>query len=256
VISPLVLSDQEIFKFFHYWGNKVYLFSPSYFSPFPRVYGDQSPPLRVKDYYNLALLSLANVGFIVSPVRLADKGLSELPRGDSGDLFGFQRQGILSKLITFATGKKPFAPLYIYENRLFLPRLLPMTKAKLFDHSPDLLSALATADHDVIKSTAFLKKSDVAHLPLDELSPASAEVKLVKYLPDEIVLEASCGSDFVLVVTNNYSPFWKALIDGKATSIFPADHTFQGLFVTKGQHKIVLRYQPPYAISPRHGPGN
>ncbi|MBI4965613.1 MAG: YfhO family protein [Desulfomonile tiedjei] len=247
VISPLILSNQDIFRFFHNWGSKVYLFSPSYFNPFPRFDRAQFAPLRLRDHYNLSLLSLANVQFLVSPVRLADENLSELPRVETGNLIAFQQQGVLSRLIDYVAGKKPFAPLYIYENRLFMPRFLPMTKVELFDQSSDLLDALGKAEYEQLRTTAFLKKSDVGTLPLDQLSSGNAEVKLLDYSADRIVLGADAASDFILVISHNYSPYWKASIDGRPATVFPADHTFQGLYVTKGRHEITLRYQPPYA---------
>ncbi len=66
-----------------------------------------------------------------------------------------------------------------------------------------------------------------------------------------IVLEVDARADSILVATNNYSPFWKAAVDGRDSRIFPVDHTFQGVTVPQGRHEVVLTYEPPYAMLPR-----
>ena len=246
VIAPLTASNKRIFEYFHYWGSRVYLFSPAYFNPFPPINRAQSRPLRLRDHYNLPLLSLANVQFLVSPIRLMDDNLSQLPLVESGDPRGYSRQGALGTLFNYIMGKEPLAPLYIYENRLCTPRFFPVSRVSLFDQDSALVNALGQAEYDVLRSTAFLKRSDAEDLPLQGLSSETAVIRLAHYSPDEMVLNVNSASNFILIATNNYSPYWKAFIDGVETGIFPADHAFQGLFVEKGRHEIVLRYTPPY----------
>jgi len=196
----------------------------------------------------MALLSLDNVRFLVSPVRLIDENLTMLWPSESDDLRSFQPHGILSTVVNYLMGKKPIAPLFVYENRLHMPRFFPVAKVDLFDRSSDLLDALGQADYDALRSTAFLNRSDVEHVPFGGLSAASAEVMLSGYSPDSIVLNVRSASDFILIASNSYSPYWRASIDGVQTSIFPVNHTFQGLLVEKGNHTIRLHYRPPYKL--------
>jgi len=130
-----------------------------------------------------------------------------------------------------------------------MPRFFPVAKVDLFDRSSDLLGALGQADYDALRSTGFLKKSDVEQLPLGGLSAASADVTLSDYSPDNMVLNVRSTSGFILIASNNYSPYWRAFIDGFQTSVFPVNHTFQGLFVEKGNHRIHLQYRPPYGLA-------
>ena len=75
-----------------------------------------------------------------------------------------------------------------------------------------------------------------------------ASVRVVEYSPDQIHLSASIDGTGVLVVSNSYSPFWQVYVDGKEKKIFPADHTFWGVVIEKGEKEIVFRYQPPFRL--------
>jgi uncharacterized membrane protein YfhO len=45
----------------------------------------------------------------------------------------------------------------------------------------------------------------------------------------------------------NFSPNWRAYVDGCETEVVPVDGTFVGAVVPDGEHRVELRYQPPYA---------
>ncbi len=50
------------------------------------------------------------------------------------------------------------------------------------------------------------------------------------YTPDHIVLETWSSSDAILVLTNGFSPFWCATVDGR--------------------HRVAFAYDPPYRAFP------
>ena len=52
----------------------------------------------------------------------------------------------------------------------------------------------------------------------------------------------------MLVNAISYNPFWKAWIDGRPAKVFPVDHTFQGIVLPAGRHRVVFEYDPPYAL--------
>lgn len=62
---------------------------------------------------------------------------------------------------------------------------------------------------------------------------------------NEISGEVSVSSDKVMVFSIPYSSGWKAYVDGKETSLFRANTMYMGINLTKGNHKIVLRYNSP-----------
>lgn len=62
---------------------------------------------------------------------------------------------------------------------------------------------------------------------------------------NEVSGEVSVSSDKVMVFSIPYSSGWKAYVDGKETSLFRANTMYMGINLTKGNHKIVLRYNSP-----------
>ena len=48
-----------------------------------------------------------------------------------------------------------------------------------------------------------------------------------------------------LVVRNAYDPNWHATLDGRPVSLLHMDYLLQGLFVSKGRHTVILRYDDP-----------
>lgn len=215
-----------------YWGAQLYLFTP----------GNQCPPGPVpfRDYYDLDLLSLANARYLVSPVPVSDERLKLLsaPAADA--------PAIPAMIGGTAPVACPYRGLYIYENGGSLPRFFLAGKARVFEDSEQLLSALAAAGREELVSTAFLDAASARALPLDRLGTQPGSVRLVRYTADRIELEVEAASPSILVVTDSYSPYWHARLDGAETPLFAADHAFQGILVDAGRHAVVLQYRPAY----------
>ena len=52
----------------------------------------------------------------------------------------------------------------------------------------------------------------------------------------------------LLVVTEQYSRFWTAEVDGAPVAIVPVDGAFMGVPIGTGDHVVTMAYRPPYAI--------
>jgi hypothetical protein len=53
----------------------------------------------------------------------------------------------------------------------------------------------------------------------------------------------------VLIVTGNFSPWWRVSVDGAPGRAFPVDHTFLGVALPEGGHDVVFTYEPPFAFA-------
>jgi uncharacterized membrane protein YfhO len=53
----------------------------------------------------------------------------------------------------------------------------------------------------------------------------------------------------MLIISNNYSPFWHASVNGQSAKIVPVHHTFQGIYLKAGENRVSLEYRPPYAFN-------
>lgn len=142
----------------------------------------------------------------------------------------------------------PHYPTFIYENLRVFPRFFLAENVRLFGKFKQVLEALRHADYADLRSTAYLKQSDLAFLSLCKLGARNGRVEIEAYSSDQIILKLNNPQNSILVITNNFSPHWKATVDGVKTKVFPVDHTFQGMYVRSGEHKVILEYDPPYAI--------
>lgn len=216
---------------FSAWGNEVALYN---------------------GVYDLKLLSLANVRFIFSNCPLQDKNLLLLPFGSSNrdEQIAWKKMGKRNRLkaVLLQGHRSPGYPTYIYENHHVFPRFFLAENVRLFEESKQVLEALRQADYAELRSTAYLKKSDVAFLSFGKLGVTKGYVELQSYTSDRIILKVNNPQSSILIITNNFSPYWKATVNGIKTTVFPVDHTFQGVYVGSGEHKVVLEYSPPYAI--------
>ena len=241
VLGPLLKTDPERYDYFHYWGNRVYLFSPT--GGFPA-----GSTVRFQNYYRLELLSLANVRYLVSPRPLDDDRLTLLPCAAREQQLQWAGQTKSKKMLGLLRGQFPGLPLYVYENREMTPRYFLAGHVRTFSDKAGLLTAFNTATHEELKSTVYLNQADTTGLPLDQLGQDSGTVKVSSQTYDQVELEVTNTSPAILVAANLYSPFWKASVDDKPAKIFPADQAFQGISLAAGHHQVELSYQPPYAF--------
>lgn len=56
----------------------------------------------------------------------------------------------------------------------------------------------------------------------------------------------------ILIVSNTYSHYVKAFVDGEDAKVFTAYDTLWGEFVGAGAHRVEFKYQPAYDL--RRGP--
>ena len=243
VIGALIKADQDRYDYFHFWGNRVYLFAPT--GGFP-----DGPPVRFNDYYRLELLSLANARYIISSRPLDDKRLSLLPSSIRDSQLKWASQSKSQKMLSLLRGENPGMPLYIYENQEVLPRYFLVSQVKIFEDKAKLLAGLDTATLTELESTVYLDKTEATNMPASQPVTGAGSVSIVNQSSDVIELTVTNSSNTVLVAANLYSPFWKAVVDGKSTRVFPADDAFQGISLEAGDHRVELRYQPPYYFKP------
>jgi hypothetical protein len=69
-------------------------------------------------------------------------------------------------------------------------------------------------------------------------------VTFTSYTPKHIELSAKAVAPSVMLLNDRYAPDWHAWVDGKPTDIFRCNYIMQGLYLTPGDHKIELRFEP------------
>jgi hypothetical protein len=241
VLQPLLGRDRRLYADFHYRATRVYLFSPS-----DNFLCHQD--IDAGQFYNLNLLSLANVQYIIAPKPLTGKQLRPVAQGLLQQQEAWQERPRRDQFLGRLLGEHPGVPLYVYENTMAFPRFFLASKLNVYDQPAEVLSAMGQADSSELRVTAYACKGELPALTEPLREEKGGTVELTTYSPDRIVLNVHALSDTVLVATNNYSPFWKAHVNGVEKQVFPVNHTFQGLFIPRGDHEIVLTYEPPYSL--------
>ena len=70
------------------------------------------------------------------------------------------------------------------------------------------------------------------------------KITFLSYHPSYIKMKVNTSSPGFLVISNTYFPGWKAYVDNKKSEIIRTDFAFDGLFLEKGDHTVVLTYKP------------
>lgn len=128
----------------------------------------------------------------------------------------------------------------VYENLDSLPRAFVVHRAQVLDDE----AAIA-----VMKDPSFRPENEVilasdGHEVLSPQDDGGAEVELLSYEPERIVISADLAADGYLVLTDAYYPGWRALTDGLEVPIYRADLLFRAVYLPAGQHRVEFIYDP------------
>ncbi|MGH9567410.1 MAG: YfhO family protein, partial [Candidatus Angelobacter sp.] len=135
--------------------------------------------------------------------------------------------------------------LYVYENREALPWFLLAKQVHVVGSKAQVLNAIAGSSAADLGSNVWMESGDAQEMSTADLQSGAGTIALERYGADEIKLDVNVTSPAMMVITNNYNPYWKAWIDGRPVKIIPADHTFQGVRLETGRHRMLLKYAAP-----------
>lgn len=82
---------------------------------------------------------------------------------------------------------------------------------------------------------------------LENLSKPGREtrVEILRREGDHVLIRASAADDAVLIISQDYLPGWRALLDGKECRLFSAYGFLTALYLPAGEHLVSLDYHPP-----------
>lgn len=131
---------------------------------------------------------------------------------------------------------------------LELTNVLP--RAKLFSNwkiattnESETLAELASPGFDYSKTVIVAANTPVKAASQDP-SPDAGDVTITSYKPKHITLKASAKTDAVLLFNDHTDPKWRTWVDGKPVETLRCNYIMRGVFLPKGEHEIVMRYQP------------
>lgn len=232
VVAKRIENDPLRFWDINYWGNKIYLWGPQGF--------DQMDSIGFDNYYDLHLLSVANVKYILSTKPINDPNLTQLPSTYREQFKDWPSLKLLSKFKRFVNGSFYGPPIYIYENSKALPRFLILN-----EKSPEFMAWMRAEFSEEERTPAFRTEESLKNL--SGILSSSVEVK--RYRPDKIEISINDVKDpSVLVAAINYYPYWQATVNGSKSQVKTFQGTFLQVEIPIGRVDVVLEYKPPYAI--------
>jgi hypothetical protein len=165
------------------------------------------------------LLSMLNVKYLIIPYPITDPGFKE----------------VLKTTVT-----KYNVDLYLYENRVVLPRFYLANNENFISGSESDIFNKVVADNVNFSNTTFIECSSCKNL--GKIS-ASDSLILNSFSNGKAELSVKTRYGRWLVFSESNVLGWKAYIDGKSADIYKANYLFQAIYVPQGEHKVIFDYQ-------------
>lgn len=166
--------------------------------------------------FNTAMLSLAGVEWIVEPKGMLETRFEPVWAGER---------------------------LALYRNDQAFPKAFAVFGLEVLADKDAMASRLMTATVSDLRHAALVRPEDVPDLPPGYFADlpsgsARAEVSVVRYTPNEVLVQVEANANAMLVLGDTNHPVWKASVDGVDTHITPAYNMFRMVPVPKGKHLV------------------
>lgn len=192
-------------------------------------------------YANLDLLRVANVGFILSVLPLSDAALTQVA-GPTEDFAQRANAPLIERFKSYASMILKSAPIRVYALKTPLPRLYSAQALRVLPAETteaDLLQAIER--YALNKEIVVLEGEKM----IDAEVKAPVEINAWSVKTDGLHADITAPDTGVLVFNAAFTPFWRAYVDGRPTSIFPANMAQMAIAVPGGARDIVFRYERP-----------
>ena len=175
------------------------------------------------------LLDLLNVRYTITP---SDRKLKNM-------------------LLNYGSINKRTAPVYnnevlIYERDTALARAYIVHRV-VFEpdeqRSLELLKQLGPSTREGVVINSVMNPKLFSYINSQPVKDGST-VRILKYTPNEVVLQAQMEHAGFVVLSDAYHPDWKVYLDGRVWKVFQADGLLRSVFVPQGQHEIKFVFAP------------
>ncbi len=131
-----------------------------------------------------------------------------------------------------------FDDMKIVENMDVLPRVFIIGKTRIIKNEQKLIKHLQSDNFDPL--AALLVEEDVGYA--DPYVEGIANI--VEYTPNRVRIKAVLDKPGFLVLSDQYYPGWKAIVDGKEVSIHRAYYILRAVRLDSGEHEVVFVFDP------------
>lgn len=114
------------------------------------------------------------------------------------------------------------------------------------------VKTVASADSEIVglyrintKTEAITQAANKSELQLKDSYPATGNIQLTSYSPNDLVYESNSTADEFAVFSEIYYPYgWNAYVDGQLKPHVAVDYILRGMNVPAGKHKIEFKFEP------------
>ncbi len=142
--------------------------------------------------------------------------------------------------------------LHIYRNDFALPWFYLAPGYRIETDEDRILELLSQPgfkpDETVILEAepGGFKAGDADTLAQDHVEQVAYDERM-----GHIQLNVKAGGPRMLVVSENYHPFWRAFVDGEEQPLVRANYAWKAVAVPAGEHRVELRFHDPIATACR-----
>ncbi len=166
------------------------------------------------------LLGMLNIQYVISPQKIRSGNFQLLYEGEENGI-----------------------EVNIYKNRDFLPRAFIVSRVEVIEEEAQILERLKNSQFNPQESVVLEENPSLASKNAD-ITNKNAEVRVVTYSPDKVVVEANLTQSGLLVLSDSYYPGWKVYIDGQEGKIYRANYCLRAVELTKGSRIVAFLYKP------------
>jgi Bacterial membrane protein YfhO len=97
-----------------------------------------------------------------------------------------------------------------------------------------------------LNNTAVISEGDSGYTTFvpGNITPGAYNVQFENYKPSFIRMKVDTSEPGLLVISNTYFPGWHVYVDNIKNKLIRTDYAFDGVFLEKGNHTVVLAYKP------------
>ncbi len=132
----------------------------------------------------------------------------------------------------------------IYENMQVMPRAYAVHRCIIRQNPRFALDYMGSEAFDMKNEIVLESEPPADFLKGIEAPSYPPKVTIEKYAPDEVRMAADVSTNGWLVLSDNYYPGWKAVVDGRESRILRANFNFRAVELTAGKHDVIFTYKP------------
>lgn len=128
----------------------------------------------------------------------------------------------------------------VYERKKVLPRVFQTTKYYVAKSDQEIIEKIYDANFDL--KILILEKEP--NLKIDDTTAIIIEPKIIKYEPNEVILETNLNYNSLLYLSDVYDKDWNVEVDSSQAELLRVHYALRAVGVPAGSHIITFKYQP------------